>query len=77
MTDLMLKPASETGDHYEVTADGEIVGHVMLSGAPAQGSTPWTWTIAIPDHGDRSPTEGHEPTREAAMQAFARSWKKE
>ena len=33
MTDLMLKPASETGDHYEVTADGEIVGHVMLSGA--------------------------------------------
>jgi hypothetical protein len=76
MTDLMLKPASETGDHYEVTADGEI-GHVMLSGAAAQGSTPWTWTIAIPHHGDRSPTEGHEPTREAAIQAFARSWKKE
>jgi hypothetical protein len=35
VTDLMLKPASETGDHYEVTADGDIVGHIMLSGTAA------------------------------------------
>jgi hypothetical protein len=74
VTDLMLKPASETGDHYEVTADGDIVGHIMLSGTATQGSTPWSWTIAFPHHGDRSPTEGHEATAEAAMQAFSRSW---
>jgi hypothetical protein len=57
---------------YEITADGDIVGHIMLSGTAAQGSTPWTWTIAFPHHGDRSPTEGHEATAVAAMQAFSR-----
>ena len=76
VTDLMLKPASETGDHYELTADGDIV-HIMLSGTAAQGSTPWTWTIAFPHHEDRNPTEGHEATAEAAMQAFSRSWHRE
>jgi hypothetical protein len=74
VADLMLKPASETGDRYEVTAAGEIVGLIMLSGTAAQGSTPWTWTIAFPHHGDRSPSEGHEATAGAAMQAFSRSW---
>jgi hypothetical protein len=38
LTDLMLKPASETGDHYEVTANGDIVRHVMLSGLPLRES---------------------------------------
>jgi hypothetical protein len=26
---------------------------------------------------DRAPTHGHEPTREAAMAAFAKSWRRE
>jgi hypothetical protein len=26
---------------------------------------------------DRSPTHGHEPTREGAMAAFAKSWRRE
>jgi hypothetical protein len=29
------------------------------------------------DHRDRSPTFGYEPTREAAMAAFAKSWGRE
>jgi hypothetical protein len=28
-------------------------------------------------HEDRTPTRGYEPTREAAMQAFARGWRRE
>jgi hypothetical protein len=28
-------------------------------------------------HEDRTPTPGYEPTREAAMQAFAKSWHRE
>jgi hypothetical protein len=28
-------------------------------------------------HQDRSPTHGYEPTREQAMQAFARGWHRE
>jgi hypothetical protein len=37
--------------------------------------TPWQWTLTC-DKG-RSLTHGYEPTRKAAMQAFARSWRRE
>jgi hypothetical protein len=30
----------------------------------------WMWTLAFEYHEDRTPTHGHEPTREAAMAAF-------
>ena len=33
----------------------------------------WMWTLA--NHEDRTPTHGYEPTREAAMTAFAKSWR--
>jgi hypothetical protein len=29
------------------------------------------------DHEDRTPTHGHETTREAAMAAFVKSWRQE
>jgi hypothetical protein len=32
------------------------------------------WTIAYGHHEDCTPTRGYEPTREAAMAAFAKSW---
>jgi hypothetical protein len=35
------------------------------------------WTLAYGQHEDRTPTHGYEPTREAAMQAFAKSWHRE
>jgi hypothetical protein len=38
---------------------------------------PWVWTLAYGQHRDRSPTHGFEPTREAAMAAFAKSWRRE
>jgi hypothetical protein len=38
--------------------------------------TPWMWTLAFDHHQDRTPTDGHEPTREAAMAAFAKSWRR-
>ena len=31
------------------------------------------WTLAYGDHEDRTPTHGYEATREAAMNAFAKS----
>jgi hypothetical protein len=37
----------------------------------APEDTPWMWTLAYGQHRDRSPTHGFEPTREAAMAAFA------
>src|SRR6516162_10447044 len=38
----------------------------------AQVGTPWMWTLAFGHHEDRWPIYGFEPTREAAMAAFAK-----
>jgi hypothetical protein len=38
--------------------------------------SPWMWTLAFGHHQDRTPTHGYEPTREAAMAAFAKSWRR-
>jgi hypothetical protein len=35
------------------------------------------WTLAFGHHEDRTPMHGYEPTREAAMAAFAKSWRRE
>jgi hypothetical protein len=35
------------------------------------------WTLAFGYHDDRTPTHGYEPTREAAMAAFVKSWRYE
>jgi len=35
------------------------------------------WTLAFGHHEDRTPTHGYEATREAAMAAFAKSWRRD
>jgi hypothetical protein len=35
------------------------------------------WTLALGQHEDRTPTHGYAGTREAAMAAFAKSWRRE
>jgi hypothetical protein len=49
-----------------------LVGRIVLSPA-APKDRQWMWSL---DHRDRSPTRGSEPTREAAMAAFAKSWRR-
>ena len=74
---LLLKRAPDfRGDHYDVLADDKVVGHIMPSDA-APPATPWVWSLAYGQHEDRMPTHGQEATKEAAMQAFARSWRRE
>jgi hypothetical protein len=83
VSDLLLRKSSmsragaEAPDDYDVTgADGLVIGRIFrASTAPA--GTPWMWTLAYGQHEDRTPMHGYEPTREAAMQAFARSWHRE
>jgi hypothetical protein len=48
-----------------------------MKAAAAPVGEPWLWTLAFGRHEDRTPTHGHEATREAAMAAFARSWRRE
>jgi hypothetical protein len=41
-----------------------------------QLSEKYLWTLAFGHHEDRTPTHGYEPTREASMAAFAKSWRR-
>jgi hypothetical protein len=67
MTDLLLQPTGDPDD-YEVAADGQIVGRVvLLAGA-------WSWAIDTAFREGRHPAFGFESTRDAALQAFTRSW---
>jgi hypothetical protein len=61
-------------DDFDVLADGQVVGRIFKANAAPVG-TPWMWTLAFGHHEDRTPTHGYEPTREAAMAAFAKSWR--
>jgi hypothetical protein len=38
---------------------------------------PGLWTLAYGHHENRTPIYGYEPTREAAMAAFAKSWRRQ
>jgi hypothetical protein len=83
LSDLLLRQASpsragaEGDDDYDVIGpDGLVIGRIFKA-TTAPAGTPWLWTLAYGQHEDRTPTHGHEPTREAAMQAFARSWHRE
>ena len=83
MSSLILKRASASrqggewnDDDFDVLADGVVVGRIMLAVAAPVGS-PWMWTLAYGHHKDRTPTHGYEASREAAMAAFAKSWRRE
>ena len=70
----LTRPSREwKDDDYDVLADGEIVGRIFNAGVfPAR---PWMWTLDIGQHEHRSPTQGYAATREAAIAAFAKSWR--
>jgi hypothetical protein len=71
------RPSGEwSDDDYDVLADGVVVGRIMKAAASPEGS-PWLWMLAFGQHEDRTPTHGYAPTREAAMGAFAKSWRRE
>jgi hypothetical protein len=80
---LILKRASASRSSgewsesdYDVLAEGVVVGRILRAAA-APVDAPWLWTLAFGHHEDRTPTHGYEATREAAMAAFAKSWRRE
>jgi hypothetical protein len=83
MGQLILKRANASRlsgewseDDFDVVCDGVVVGRIMKAAAAPVGE-PWLWTLAFGQHEDRWPTHGYEPTREAAMAAFAKRWWRE
>jgi hypothetical protein len=49
---------------------------LIMKAAAVPVGTPWMWTLAFAHHEDRTPTHGYEATRDAAMAAFAKSWRR-
>jgi hypothetical protein len=83
MAGLILKRASTSrpsgewnADDFDVAADGAVVGRIFKANAAPVGS-PWMWTLIFPHHKRRAPTHGYAETGEAAMAAFAKSWRRE
>jgi hypothetical protein len=74
---LILKraPIGPNVEYYDVLEDGKVVGCIFLSQAAPVAGRSWKW--ASGHNGDlRRAAHGHEPTREAAMAAFAKSWRR-
>jgi hypothetical protein len=70
------RPSGEwSADDFDVLADGEVVGRIFK--ADVSVARPWMWTLDIGQHEHRSPTHGYAATREAAIAAFAKSWRRE
>jgi hypothetical protein len=71
------RPSGEWNeDNYDVLADGVVVGRIFKANASPIGAS-WMWTLAFGYYEDRVPTHGYAETREAAMAAFAKSWRRE
>jgi hypothetical protein len=63
-------------DNYDVLCNGVVVGRIMQATAVPVGMS-WMWTLAFGHHEDRTLRHGYAATREAAMAAFAKSWRRE
>jgi hypothetical protein len=59
----------------DVLEDAGVVGRIFLSPA-APPSRQWMWASGHGGHHIERAAHGYAPTREAAMAAFAKSWRK-
>jgi hypothetical protein len=78
MAQLILKrgdPSRRRDDDYDVLENGVIVWRIFKV-AVTPKDRPWMW--ASGHNGDiKRAAHGYEATREAAMAAFAKSWRGE
>ena len=66
---LILKRSYAGFEDYQVLSEGKVAGRIYKGQDGA-----WFWGLAYGYHRDHSPAHGYEPTREAAMAAFRKSW---
>src|SRR5262249_35092575 len=77
MDDLIVR-ALDGPDYYDVLCDGEVVGTIHLGPIMPRPGRPWMWTLAYNHRPDAPITIfGFAVTLEAALTAFARSWRRE
>jgi hypothetical protein len=70
-----MKQSCAVGITLDGGADGAVVGRILKVHAAPVG-TPWMWTLAFWHHESRTPTHRYAATREAAVAAFAKSWRR-
>jgi hypothetical protein len=75
---LILKraPVGDNPEDYSVLENGVVVGRIFFLDAVGPQGRPWTWASGHGGHIKRA-AHGYEATREAAMAAFAKSWRGE
>jgi hypothetical protein len=62
-------------DDYDVLENGVVMGGIFCLDAVGPQGRPWMW--ATGHNGDiKRAAHGYEATREAAMAAFAKSWRR-
>jgi hypothetical protein len=73
---LILKraPIGWNQDDYDVLADGKLVGRIFKVPIAPQDRT-WMWASGHNGHIRRA-AHGYEATREAAIAAFSKSWRR-
>ena len=83
MTALILKRGSTSrssgqgrDDDYDVLENGVVVG-CLFKVPVAPQDCPWMWASGHSAATIKRTAHGCEPTREAAMAAFAKSWRRE
>jgi hypothetical protein len=78
MPPLILKraPVGDNQDDYSVLEEGVVVGRVFKAQVAPEGR-PWMWASGHSAATIRRAAHGYEPTREAAMAAFAKSWRRQ
>jgi hypothetical protein len=54
----------------------DLYKRLIMKAAAVPVGTPWMWTLAFGHREDRTPTHGYEATRDAAMAAFAKTWRR-
>jgi len=75
---LILKrsdPSRRRDNDYDVLEGGKVVGRIFHLEAAAPEGRPWMWASGHGGHIERA-AHGYEATREAAMAAFAKSWRR-
>jgi hypothetical protein len=77
-TPLILKraPIGDNQEDYDVLEDGVVVGRIFLV-PNAPPNKPWMWASGHSCGTVARAAFGYEATRETAMAAFAKSWRRE
>jgi len=79
MTPLTLRraPIAWNQDDYDVLENGKIVGRIFFLDAVGPQDRHWMWASGHSAASVKRAAHGYEATREAAMAAFAKSWRRD